>query len=146
MIAGACAGSTGGALKITRVMVLFKYAFRRISLTFNPHAVIPIKIGGTVLSERVISGIIGMTVLYFATIIVGFLIMSALGLDQATALSSILATLGNVGPGLGLVGPVADYALIPAGGKVALIICMLAGRLEILTVFSLFVPSFWKWR
>jgi len=146
MVVGACAGSTGGALKITRVIVLFKYAFRRIALTFNPHAVIPIKVGRTVLSERVISGIIGMTVLYFATIIIGFLIMCALGLEHTTALSSILATLGNVGPGLGLVGPVADYALIPAGGKVVLIICMLAGRLEILTVFSLFVPSFWKWR
>jgi len=146
MIVGACAGSTGGALKVTRILVLFKYTFRRISLAFNPKVVIPIKLGGSVLSERVISGIIGMAVLYFATIIVGFLIMSALGLDHTTALSSILATLGNVGPGLGLVGPAVDYALIPAAGKVTLIICMLAGRLELLTVFSLLAPSFWRWR
>ena len=146
MIVGACAGSTGGALKVTRLIVLFKYAFRRISLAFNPQAVIPIKVGGTVLSERVISGIIGMAVLYFSTIIVGFLIMSALGLSHTTALSSILATLGNVGPGLGLVGPAADYTLIPAAGKVVLIVCMLAGRLELLTVFSLLAPSFWRWR
>jgi trk system potassium uptake protein TrkH len=146
MIIGACAGSTGGALKVTRILVLFKYTFRRISLAFNPQAVIPIKLGGNVLSERIISGIIGMAILYFATIIVGFLIMTALGLDHTTSLSSILATLGNVGPGLGLVGPAADYALIPAGGKVVLIICMLAGRLELLTVFSLLAPSFWRWR
>jgi trk system potassium uptake protein TrkH len=146
MIVGACAGSTGGALKVTRLLVLFKYTFRRISLAFNPQAVIPIKLGGNVLSERVISGIIGMTILYFTTIIVGFLIMTALGLDHTTSLSSILATLGNVGPGLGLVGPAASYALIPAGGKVVLIICMLAGRLELLTVFALLAPSFWRWR
>jgi trk system potassium uptake protein TrkH len=146
MIVGACAGSTGGALKVTRILVLFKYTFRRISLVFNPHVVIPIKLGGNVLSARVISGIIGMTILYFTTVIVGFLIMTALGLDHTTSLYSILATLGNVGPGLGLVGPAADYALIPAGGKVVLIICMLAGRLELLTVFSLLAPSFWRWR
>ena len=87
-----------------------------------------------------------MATLYFATMIIAFLIMSALGLDHVTALSAVLATLGNVGPGLGLVGPAASYALIPAGGKVVLIICMLAGRLELLTAFSLLAPSFWKWR
>jgi trk system potassium uptake protein TrkH len=146
MIVGASAGSTGGAIKVTRLMVLFKYTFRRISLAFNPQAVIPIKVGGNVLSRQVISGILGMVALYFGTIIVGTLIMSALGLDIITALSAILATLGNVGPGLGLVGPAAHYALIPAGGKVVLIICMLAGRLELLTVFSLLAPSFWRWR
>ena len=146
MIVGACAGSTGGAIKVTRLLVLFKYTFRRISLAFNPQAVIPIKVGSNVLSERVISGVIGMATLYFATMIIAFLIMSALGLDHVTALSAVLATLGNVGPGLGLVGPAASYALIPAGGKVVLIICMLAGRLELLTAFSLLAPSFWKWR
>jgi trk system potassium uptake protein TrkH len=146
MIVGASAGSTGGAIKVTRLLVLFKYTFRRISLAFNPQAVIPIKVGGNVLSERVISGVIGMAALYFSTMIVGFLIMSAIGLDHVTALSAILATLGNVGPGLGLVGPAANYAFIPAGGKVTLIVCMLAGRLELLTAFALLAPSFWKWR
>jgi len=146
MIVGASAGSTGGALKVTRLLILFKHTFRRISLTFNPKAVIPIKVGGYALSERVISGVIGMTTLYFTTMIVGFLIMSALGLDHVTALSSILATLGNIGPGLGLVGPAVDYTLIPTVGKIVLIVCMLAGRLELLTVCSLLAPSFWKWR
>jgi len=87
-----------------------------------------------------------MTILYFVTMIVGFLVMSSLGLSQITALSSVIATLGNVGPGLGMVGPMLDYAFVPAAGKVALIVCMLAGRLELLTVFALLAPSFWKWR
>ncbi len=146
MMIGASAGSTGGAIKVIRLLVLVKYVYRRILLTFNPRAVIPLKIGGNVLSERVISGIIGMTILYFGILIVGFLIMSALGLDHVTALSSIAATLGNVGPGLGLVGPIANYLYIPALGKVVLIICMLVGRLELFTVLVLFTPSFWKWR
>jgi trk system potassium uptake protein TrkH len=146
MVIGASAGSTGGALKVTRLLVLFKYAYRRILLFFNPRAVIPLKVGGNVLSERVVSGIIGMSILYVAILIVGFLVMSALGLDHVTALSSVAATLGNVGPGLGLVGPTANYLWIPPLGKIVLIIFMLVGRLELFTVLVLLTPSFWKWR
>jgi len=146
MIIGASAGSTGGALKVTRILVVMKYIRRRISLTFNPKAIIPLKVGESALSEKIVSAIIGTTILYFITLIISFLIMSALGLDHVTALSSVLATLGNVGPGLGLVGPTANYLFIPPLGKVVLIVCMLAGRLELLTIFVLFAPSFWKWR
>jgi len=146
MVIGASAGSTGGALKVIRLLVLVKYAYRRIVLAFNPRTVIPLKIGKSVLSEGVISGIIGMSILYFAILIVGFLVMSAIGLDHITALSSVAATLGNVGPGLGLVGPVSNYLWIPPVGKVVLIICMLAGRLELFTVLVLLTSSFWRWR
>ena len=146
MVIGASAGSTGGALKVIRLLVLFKYAYRRILLAFNPQAVIPLKVGGEVLSERVTSGIIGMSILYFVTFLAGFLVMSTMVPDQITALSSVAATLGNVGPGLGLVGPTANYLWIPPPGKVVLIICMLVGRLELFTVLMLFTPAFWRWR
>ena len=154
MVIGASAGSTGGALKVTRLLVLFKYAYRRILLFFNPRAVIPLKVGGNTLSESVVSGIIGMSILYFAILIVGFLIMSAVGLqnvpvdqEHVTALSSVAATLGNVGPGLGLVGPAANYSSnITDAGKVVLIVLMLVGRLELFTILVLFTPPFWKWR
>ncbi len=146
MIIGASAGSTGGALKVTRFLVLMKYTYRRILLAFNPRAIIPLKVGGNVVSEKIISRIIGTTILYFLILMMGFLVMSALGLDHVTALSSVFATLGNVGPGLGLVGPAANYLFIPPLGKVVLIVCMLAGRLELLTILALFAPSFWKWR
>ena len=146
MIVGASAGSTGGALKVSRILVLLKYTYRRIMLAFNPQAIIPIRVGNRILSEQVVSGVIGMTILYFGTMIVGFLIMSSLGLSYMNAFSSVVATLGNVGPGLGLVGPMLHYGFIPDTGKVFLILCMLAGRLEILTVFALMAPSFWKWR
>jgi len=146
MIIGASAGSTGGALKVTRLLVLMKYTYRRILLAFNPKAVLPLKVGKSALSEKIVSAIIGTIILYFITLVAAFLIMSALGLDHVTALSSVFATLGNVGPGLGLVGPTANYLLIPPLGKVVLIGCMLAGRLELLTILVLFAPSFWKWR
>lgn len=150
MIVGASAGSTGGAIKVIRLLVLFKYAYRRIVLAFNPRRIIPLKIGGIALSESAVSGIIGMSVLYIAILLIGYLIMSAvgrgMGIDQITSLASVAATLGNVGPGLGLVGPAANYLWIPPLGKIVLTICMLVGRLEIFTVLVLVAPSFWKWR
>jgi len=146
MIIGASAGSTGGALKVVRLLVLVKYAYRRIILAFNPRAVVPVKIGGTVLPESIISGIIGMAIVYAATIFICFLIMSAIGLDHVTALSSVIASVGNVGPGLNLVGPISNYEFIPPIGKFVLTVCMIVGRLELFTVFMIFIPPFWKWR
>jgi len=146
MIVGGSAGSTAGAIKVIRLLLLFKLTYRRILLAFNPRAIIPIKVGRNALSEGIVSRLIGMAILYFITLIIGFLAMTAVGLDHVSAISSVAACMGTVGPGLGLVGPAANYAFIPAGGKVVLIICMLVGRLELLTVFALFAPSFWKWR
>ncbi len=146
MVIGAAAGSTGGALKVIRLLVLVKYTYRRILLFFNPRAIMPLKIGGSVISEGIISRIIGLAILYFAILISGFLIMSALGLDNMTAMSSVTASLGNIGPGLGLVGPMENYAFIPPPGKGVLIFCMLAGRLELFTLLVLFTPAFWRWR
>ncbi|MDD4876594.1 MAG: TrkH family potassium uptake protein [Dehalococcoidales bacterium] len=146
MAIGASAGSTGGAIKITRIMVLLKYAYRRIILFFNPRVVLPIKIGKNIVPEGIISEIVGMSILYFGILVFGFILMSTVGLDQVSALSSVAATLGNVGPGLGLVGPAANYLFIPALGKIILIVCMLVGRLELFTVLVLLTPSFWKWR
>ncbi|MBN2238142.1 MAG: TrkH family potassium uptake protein [Dehalococcoidales bacterium] len=146
MIIGASAGSTGGALKVVRILVLFKYAYRRIVLAFNPRAVIPLKVGGSVLSEGIVTGIIGMNIIYFAILFIGFIIVSAVGLDTETALSAVLASLGNVGPGLNLVGPLANYEFIHPLGKFVLSLCMIIGRLEVFTVLILVIPSFWKWR
>jgi Trk-type K+ transport systems, membrane components len=146
MVVGASAGSTGGGLKVIRLLVLFKYTYRRIQLTFNPNAVIPIKIGGYVISDKLISRSVGLTILYFATLWAGFLVMSAIGLDFVTALSSITSCLGNVGPALGTVGPMASYADIPGTGKLVLLTAMLVGRIELFTLLVLFIPAFWRWR
>lgn len=146
MIVGASAGSTGGALKVVRVWVLLKHAYRRIVLAFRPREVIPMRLGDTVLSESTVSAIMGTSVLYAITLCVGFVVMSAVGLDLVTAFSSVAATVGNVGPGLGAVGPATNYASIPAVGKLVLVACMLVGRLEFFTVLALLTPAFWRWR
>jgi trk system potassium uptake protein TrkH len=87
-----------------------------------------------------------MSITYFAIIFIGFLVMSAFGLGQVEALSSVLATIGNVGPGLGMIGPMSNYMHVHPVGKLVLSVFMLVGRLEIFTVLMLLSPSFWKWR
>jgi trk system potassium uptake protein TrkH len=87
-----------------------------------------------------------MVGLYALTVIVGFGIMTALGLDATSAFSSVAATVGNVGPGFAAVGPVYDYAFIPDIGKLVLSACMLVGRLEFVTALALLMPAFWQWR
>jgi trk system potassium uptake protein TrkH len=146
MVVGASAGSTGGALKIIRFLILSKYAYQKIVKYINPRRIVHFKVGGAVVTDDVVTKAISFTILYFGIICIGFIIMSAIGLDFDTALSSVISCIGNVGPGLGLVGPEETYSLIPALGKITLIVCMLAGRVEIVTLCVLFLPSFWKWR
>lgn len=146
MVIGASAGSTGGALKVIRMVVLTKYTYRQILLAFNPQAVMPIRLSGKVLSDRLVSRIVGFSVLYVAIMITASLIMTGLGLNLTTAVSSVVASIGNIGPGLGMVGPAANYASIPALGKAVLVVCMLVGRLELVTMLALFTPVFWRWR
>ncbi|HAS27878.1 MAG TPA: potassium transporter, partial [Dehalococcoidia bacterium] len=146
MVTGASAGSTSGALKVVRVLVLAKYAYRQIKNAFNPSAVIPLKLGGNIVPEGIVNKTVGMAIIYFSVAVTGFLIMSGLGLDTVTALSATVSALGNVGPGLGAVGPLENYASIPALGKGVLIFCMIAGRLEFFTILILFLPTFWRWK
>jgi trk system potassium uptake protein TrkH len=146
MVVGASAGSTGGALKIIRFLILSKYAYQTILKRINPSRIIQFRIGGNIIPDDVIGKAVGFTILYFGIILIGFLILSAVGLDFDTALSSVTSCIGNVGPGLGLVGPEENYFLIPVVGKAVLIVCMLAGRVEIFTLLAIFIPPFWKWR
>ncbi len=165
MAIGASAGSTGGALKVIRLIVLVKYGYHQIVHAFNPRAVLPLKLGGNALPAPVVSRIVGMSVLYFLTLLGGFLLMSAiigpeversLGPDATpqtvravtleTSLSSVVSAVGNVGPGLGLVGPTENYMFVPPLGKGVLMVFMVVGRLELLTIMMLFLPVFWRWR
>ena len=144
MFVGGCAGSTGGSIKVVRLLLLLKATISEIKKLIHPHGVIPVRIGGKPVSRDIISNILGFFFLYILIFYVGFLVMSALGLDMRSALSSVAATLGNVGPGFGVIGPTHTYATIPAAGKWFLTFLMLTGRLEIFTVIILFSRSFWK--
>jgi trk system potassium uptake protein TrkH len=144
MFAGACAGSTGGGMKLMRIMCCFKYCYKELFNLVHPHAVAPVKIGGKPVSDAVIGSILGFLALYLGLFGLCSVLLAGLGVDFVTAFSAVAASIGNIGPGLGLVGPLGNYADIPDPGKWLLIWCMLLGRLEIYTVIIFLVPEFWR--
>lgn len=144
MFTGASAGSTGGGIKWLRVMLCFKYCYREIFALLHPHAVTYIKIAGKSVPEDVIRSVMGFLALYLGLFGICSVALAGLGVDFVTAFSAVAATLGNIGPGFGNVGPAENFAHIPVLGKWLLIWCMLLGRLEIFTVIVLMVPEFWR--
>ena len=144
MFVGGTTGSTGGGMKVIRVWLSLKHGYRELFRLIHPRAVRHVKIGGRVVPEPVLDSILGFVVLYILLFVAASLIMSLLGYDFATAISSAACTIGNIGPGLGAVGPVDNFSEIAGVGKWVLILCMLLGRLEIYTVVLLFVPEFWR--
>ena len=144
MFIGGCAGSTGGGMKNIRVMVLLKKVLCEIRLFMQPQAVLKVKIGREPVSQEVVSHISAFCIVFILVFAGGTLVMTFFTPDLQTALTSVIATLGNIGPGMGGVGAVQNYAAIPAGGKVCLTSLMLLGRLELYTVLIVLLPSFWK--
>ncbi len=144
MFFGGMAGSTAGGMKIVRIQVLFKQAYCQLYQIIHPHAVVPVKLRGAVISKEIIDSIWGYCFLFIFVFFAGSLIMSFLGVDLVTSLMSVLTCLANVGPGLGSVGPAENFQHLPAAGKWVLILCMLVGRLEVYSVLVLFVSEFWK--
>ncbi len=144
MFIGACSGSTGGAIKVVRVLTLIKHTRVMMWKAISPKAVIPVKLNQKPLPEGIIRDIISFLFLYILVAVVASLMLCFLGLNLETAISAVAATLGNVGPGLGGVGPGLNYALLPGAAKFILIICMWLGRLELFTVIMIFFPRFWK--
>jgi trk system potassium uptake protein TrkH len=144
MFLGASAGSTGGGMKCLRVMLYLKYCYKELFLLIHPRAIKHIKIGGVSVPEDVVRSVLGFMGLYVGLFAFSTVLIAAMGVDFITSLASVAATLGNIGPGLGMVGPVDNFALIPNLGKWVLIWCMLLGRLEIYTVIILLVPEFWR--
>jgi trk system potassium uptake protein TrkH len=144
MFAGGCAGSTGGAIKQIRIIILFKYVYGEILKILHPKAVITLKVGDKIVSDVVVKNVLAFSFIYLFVFIIGSLLMTFLGLDLVSAVSSVAATLGNVGPGFATVGPFQTYSEIPSIGKLALSILMLLGRLELFTVIICFIPEFWK--
>ena len=146
MLVGGCAGSTAGGLKVVRIVVIIKYASRHIRSVFCPRLVTPVRLEAQVLSEGVVSAVVGIAFIFALSVLVGFLFLSVLGLDIESALSAVISCVSNVGPGLAAVGPAQNYALIPDAGKVMLTVLMLIGRLEFVSVLALLYPMFWRWR
>jgi trk system potassium uptake protein TrkH len=152
MMVGACAGSTGGAIKVIRVLIVERYIHRQITNAHSPRAVVPIKLAGRPVSERWVMRALGFVALYMLVIILFSLILSAVGstvdltLDLESSFAAVIANLGNVGPGLSAVGPTLNYAAVSPFGKALLSLSMLLGRLEFWPVLAIITPAFWKWR
>jgi trk system potassium uptake protein TrkH len=144
MFIGACGGSTGGAIKVVRFLTLIKHTRVMMMKAISPKAVIPVKLNQKPLQEGIIRDIISFLFLYILVAVLASLVLCFLGLNLETSISAVAATLGNVGPGLGGVGPSSNYSLLPGAAKFILIMCMWLGRLELFTVFMIFFPRFWK--
>lgn len=143
MFIGGCAGSTGGGIKVVRIYLTTKYGIIQLRKLLHPHAVIPLRLGRISISQEAMAGIHGFLLLYLIIMVLASIFMSLLGLDLVTSVSTVISTLGNIGPGIGTIGPTENYAHIPDVGKWVLSFLMLAGRLEIFTVLVIFSRDFW---
>ncbi|HEB86309.1 MAG TPA: potassium transporter [Gammaproteobacteria bacterium] len=139
---GACAGSTGGGMKVIRFLLLLRQGLREIMRVIHPNAVVPIKIGGKAMPLRVVESVWGFFSAYVVAFVAIMLIMMMTGLDQVTAFSAVAATMNNLGPGLGDVA--LNYASLTDAAKWVLCFAMLLGRLEIFTLLVFLTPSFWR--
>ncbi|MDQ6986697.1 MAG: potassium transporter TrkG [Mariprofundaceae bacterium] len=144
MFVGACAGSTGGGMKIVRVLLLFRQGMREVRRLIHPHAVVTVKLGGTKVTGSVVEALWGFFVLYIVCFMMIAVLVAASGVDMLTSLAAAAACITNTGPGFGGVGPAENYAALPDFAKAVLMFGMVLGRLEIFTFFVLLVPEFWR--
>ncbi len=139
---GACAGSTGGGIKVIRGLVLFKHGGSEITKLIHPNAVVSIKLGKKAIDSRVVESIWGFLSIYVLVFIIILLLMLSQGNDFLTSFSAVGATLNNMGPGLGEVSN--NYSSLSDISKVGLCMAMILGRLEIFTLLVILTPAFWR--
>lgn len=144
MFVGGCAGSTTGSIKSIRVYVVLKSAINEIFRTLHPAAVKNTYIDGEAIPYETVRKMIRFFTIYLLIFVAGSIVMSSFNLDMVTAMSATATTLGNVGPGLGLVGAIEPYTFLPATAKIILSFFMLIGRLEIFTIILFFSRDFWE--
>ena len=140
--AGACAGSTGGGLKVMRVLLIYKQGLREIHRLIHPHAVFPIKMNKRPVSTKVVEAVWGFFSIYVIAFLIMLLLLMVMGLDFISAFSAIGASINNLGPGLGDVAQ--NYASLSGPAKLLLCFAMTLGRLEIFPILVVFTPMFWK--
>ncbi|WP_408956021.1 TrkH family potassium uptake protein [Natroniella sp. ANB-PHB2] len=144
MFIGGCAGSTAGGIKVIRIYALMKKGFQELYKLIHPRAVTSLKIGNQAISEEVSTSILGFFFLYIIVFVISTITLASFGIDLISSISAVAATLGNIGPGLGLIGPLNTYVPLPVVGKLLLSFCMILGRLEIYTVLVFLLAGFWR--
>jgi trk system potassium uptake protein TrkH len=144
MFMGGCSGSTGGGMKILRIMLVVKQGMRELFRLVHPHSVSHIKVGRQMVPDHIMQALWSFVGLYVIVFNAVALVLTLYGIDLVTAFSAAAATITNTGPGLGDVGPSSNYAGLPGGAKLVLCLSMLVGRLEIFTLLVILTPAFWK--
>ncbi len=144
MFLGGMAGSTGGGIKNVRILLFLKFTSVHIKKLIHPRVVETLKLDGKKVPADVMQSILAYLSLYLTFLVLAIFVVTSQGLDLITGATAVIATLNNIGPGLGGVGPVRNFADIPAVSKIVLILCMVAGRLELYTIAVLLVPDYWK--
>jgi len=145
MFIGGCAGSTTGGLKIFRFQILFKFISLHLKKMLQPHAVLAKHFNGKKIQDSTYDSVMSFFFIYILTFAISALLLSFSGLDFITCFSAAASAISNVGPGLGeIIGPNGNYGPLNGYSKLVLIFTMFLGRLEMLTILVLFVPSFWK--
>lgn len=139
-----CSLSAGGGIKMMRALLLFQQAFRELARMVHPRALMPVKLGGQVVENNIIFAVLAYMLVYGATLTAITMLLVATGLDFLTAFSAASASINNLGPGLGALGPAGNYALLNDFQTWITTAAMLLGRLELITVFVLFTPAFWR--
>ncbi len=139
-----CSGSSGGGIKMIRVLLMAKQMRRELTILLHPNAVTPFKVGGQVVPNKVVFAVLAFMSFYGMSILVMVLLFTLSGLDLLTALSAALACINNIGPGLNQVGPATTYAALSDFQLWLCSFAMLLGRLELVTLFVVFTPMFWK--
>ena len=144
MFIGGSSGSTGGGIKVVRIVTMVKQGWNEMRYLVYPHGVFAIRLSGERLRKDIVYAITGFVMLYMVLLIVTAIIVAAAGNDIITSLTTALASLGNIGPGFGRIGPTENYAFFPDWLKVYLSFIMMLGRLEIYTVLVLFTARYWR--
>jgi len=144
MFFGGCAGSTAGGMKLARLYILSKSVSRQIVKLIHPQAVIPVRVGKHVVSDAIVENVQTFFFIFLGIHAFSVITLTSMGMDLESAFSAVLASITNVGPGLGMVGPMSNFADVPAVGKLLLAFCMLLGRLELYTVLVVFNIRFWR--
>jgi len=144
MFVGGCTGSTAGGLKVARLVLLARVVSREFKRMVEPRGVFAVRLGGQVVAENTIQSLLNLVYLAFVVFWVSALVLTALGVDVLTSIAAVAASMFNIGPGLGAVGPLDNYGHLPALGKWVLALCMIAGRLEFYTLLVILSPAFWR--
>jgi trk system potassium uptake protein TrkH len=141
---GGSAGSTSGGIKVVRHIVMLKNSFLEFKKTLHPNAIIPVRYNGNVVSQTIVFNILSFFVIYMLIFVIASVVLTFLGLDFISAIGATASSLGNIGPAIGSVSPVDNFAHLSVGAKWFCAFLMLIGRLELFTVLILFTPFFWR--